>query len=166
MKKISLTLLLVSFCFSLKAQQFSFSNEDGVVFEFNLTRENSKLILEITMDNLSKNVCLFADSSGEYSFLQKSDSSAFLGIGFDYSIFPYSNDFMIRKFRVFRVLPLKKHSQILICDKEGSEQIKTLKIGFDYFTSNKEIEFNENTKREIIKNHKYFNFTIPLSKKL
>lgn len=77
MKKYALFYLFIGFSVSTYAQQFSFTNEDGVIFDFEVERDSDKISLRVTIENTSSNVNLYVDSSGVYSFTLVGDTAAF-----------------------------------------------------------------------------------------
>ena len=165
MKKYALFYLFIGFSVSTYAQQFSFTNEDGVIFDFEVERDSDKLSLRVTIENTSSNVNLYVDSSGVYSFTLVGDTAAFMGVGFDYALFPYANDGIMRRtYKALRITASKKITQSFTHSLEKTEQVKILRIGFDYLRSNKEIDFNEKNQNKISRKRRYFNFnfTLPL----
>jgi hypothetical protein len=80
MKKFTLFYLFIGFSVSIYAQQFSFSNEDGVVFDFDVERDSDKLLLRVMIENTSSNVNFYIDTSGVYSFTLVGDTAAFMGV--------------------------------------------------------------------------------------
>ncbi len=70
---------------------------------------------------------------------------------------------MRRTYKALRITASKKITQSFTRSLEKTEQVKILRIGFDYLRSDKEIDFNEKNQNKISRKRRYFNFTLPLT---
>jgi len=144
------------------AQGFSFVSSDGVQFSFEVQKLSGEISVSVEINNCSKNSYILIDTTGMSSFTMLGDSSAFIGIGLDYSFYPYANDHMRNNDRLAQLAPNHKH-KLAFFHKEGRKELYSLRIGFDYYILNDSKK--RPTKIELDRwNHSYFNFTISLRK--
>ena len=134
MKYIILFSLFMCFHFKVFSQKFTFTNEEGVVFSFNINRADNNFNIDIGIENSSKNILVYIDFSGNYSFNEENDSTLFWGLGFDYSIYPYAHDLTKRKYIFKEIAPKMEIKQSFLSGYLTIDNFGVNKEKIEYFS--------------------------------